>query len=169
MFDIVLDKVRSIKVFFRRVRRSIQSLWYWLPVILEDRQWDQSYMWRILHHKLAVMYRELSRDPYVIWGHHEMRRLRHAVELARRLSEGDYDRWMQRHDELFGKARMDFGPSENGLRTCTILRPGCEQEPRKSHERRCFKKAIDADERERQEDLEKLLDIIKRGEGRWWT
>jgi hypothetical protein len=34
--------------------RGIKSVWYWLPVIWKDRNWDDSYIFTVLSHKLKA-------------------------------------------------------------------------------------------------------------------
>ena len=35
-------------------KRGIENLWYWLPVIWKDRNWDHQYIFDILSHKLKA-------------------------------------------------------------------------------------------------------------------
>lgn len=52
----------SVKRLFRKIKTGISNLWYWLPIIWKDRQWDSYYLEVILLHKLKRMHRFYKGD-----------------------------------------------------------------------------------------------------------
>jgi len=38
----------------RHVRTGIKNIWYWLPIIWKDRNWDSNYIFEIMMHKLKA-------------------------------------------------------------------------------------------------------------------
>lgn len=61
----------------------------WLPIIARDKQWDWTFLIRILRHKLVKMERYFERDSVLLHPDKTWRRIRYARILCDRLL-GDY-------------------------------------------------------------------------------
>jgi len=47
-------------------KRGVQNLWYWLPIIWKDRNWDSHYIFEIMMHKLKAQSKYIGeRDIHV--------------------------------------------------------------------------------------------------------
>jgi hypothetical protein len=56
----------DVRYMVKNFVRGIKSVWYWLPIIWKDRNWDQSYIYTILQHKLKAQADYIgSRDIHV--------------------------------------------------------------------------------------------------------
>ena len=58
-FRTVIDRIylwwdNEAQFYPKDFKRGIENLWYWLPVIWEDRNWDDSFIFTILSHKLKA-------------------------------------------------------------------------------------------------------------------
>ena len=42
------------KYLHKEVRTGIRNIWYWLPIIWKDRNWDSHYIFEIMMHKLKA-------------------------------------------------------------------------------------------------------------------
>jgi hypothetical protein len=42
------------KYYFRNFKIGLKNLWYWFPVIWKDRNWDDSFIFNIMTHKLKA-------------------------------------------------------------------------------------------------------------------
>ena len=69
---------------------GVRNLWRWLPIVWFDRDWDWSYLGRMMEQKLRW-----SAELEEKYGHHvgserDARRMRVCAEILHRLQEDDY-------------------------------------------------------------------------------
>jgi hypothetical protein len=74
----------------RELRNGVRSLQYWLPVVWRDRNWDHSFIYRVLQHKLRA-----QADYIAVRGNHlnaptDARLMRTCVALIDRLDDDFY-------------------------------------------------------------------------------
>lgn len=55
----------NIKGYYYSFIKGIKNLWFWIPIIWGDRDWDHAYIENILYHKLVNTYNFLISDDAV--------------------------------------------------------------------------------------------------------
>lgn len=70
--------------------RALAKLWYWLPVIWYDQDWDYDYLLVIIKHKLLSMEHFFaSGRPIVAGAPKDSKRIREMIQLVDRIREDD--------------------------------------------------------------------------------
>ena len=88
---------------------GIKKLWYWFPVIWKDRDWDQSYIYEILKHKLRAQANYISDNDRHTRAQQDARRMRICVSLIGKCQDESYSmEYMDYH-----KDRIWFTPCED--------------------------------------------------------
>lgn len=90
------DKMKILKQidsFYWKMRIGIKNIFYYLPFIFKDRDYDDHFLYEMLYAKLNKMskyYESGGTMPFVGWER-EARYIKICKELAYRLSNRDYD------------------------------------------------------------------------------
>lgn len=69
---------------------KIKRLLYWLPVIWKDKDWDYSFFYDIIEHKLNSMAKHFEEDDYCIDSLRDSEWQKTAAKLCNRLSTEYY-------------------------------------------------------------------------------
>lgn len=81
----IFSKIKyRVRQWFNPFLTGIKNIWYWLPVIWKDHDWDHGYMEYILLHKLKRMYARFL-DPnqsYVNWNEEAAAKQLQALKLC---------------------------------------------------------------------------------------
>lgn len=71
--------------------QGIKNLFYWLPVVWQDRQWDEHFLFLMLRHKLkAIETFFRSKDAVAIVAHKDADHIHRCVLLLNRLIDSPY-------------------------------------------------------------------------------
>ena len=77
--------------------RGIKNLWYWLPVIWKDRNWDDSFIFTILSHKLKAQSAYIGGRGIHISAERDAEIMMTCVRLIEKVK-----------DEYYGMEYMDY-------------------------------------------------------------
>lgn len=96
------------RFFWRHFKTGIKNLWYWLPIIWKDRNWDDSFIFTILSHKLK------AQSEYIGNGNIHTRAKRDAEVMMTcvRLIERVKDEWYVMEYMDYHKNKTWFEPYE---------------------------------------------------------
>ena len=99
----------KIKGFFRNIRIGIPNLIKWTPIIWEDRDWDQYFLYVILQFKLKQM-EKLQREYGISVNSNDYAdQMKTCILLLDRIIKGDYlTNSLKPHEEKWGELRLDF-------------------------------------------------------------
>lgn len=89
--------LKNIKWIFYRLRRGIENLIAYTPVIWWQEEFDHSFLLELMEFKMKRM-ADFHRDRGITDGREQTEKeLRQAAELCRRISKEDYpiDRWIE--------------------------------------------------------------------------
>jgi hypothetical protein len=90
--------MNNIKRMLRRFKLKITNLINWLPVIWRDRDWDHSYIFHILEHKLKLQAKGISKRDNHIGAQRGAQIMMTCVRLMEKIREGYYEsEWMDYH------------------------------------------------------------------------
>ena len=109
--DTINDKKYAICEFYHSnlspwaIRRGIRNLWRWFPLIWQDCDWDQDYIYRLLKKKLELM----SRTHGVSMGWpEEQEKMKVCIALIERIQADDYFDMDYVLDKKNPKSLMEF-------------------------------------------------------------
>ncbi len=95
------------------IRRGLRNLWYWLPIIWNDRPWDYVFLLIVMKHKIQQM-----ADSTPDWLHVNAEDIKQemldTVFLLDCLIDdrAEMDA-MAQHEAIFGKPKHEFVATEN--------------------------------------------------------
>ena len=103
----MLDKIRlwwkfDGRYYHKNFTNGIKNLWKWFPVIWEDRDWDQHFIYEILIHKLEKQATYFHHSEYSTRAKREAEKMFLCARLARIQQE-----------ELYGTEYMDYYEMEH--------------------------------------------------------
>lgn len=78
---------------FWRIKNRIKTIWRWLPIIWNDYDWDERYIFIVLLHKLKTTYHCLingNADWTVPEQKEYLDALEEAIKICQRLVEDEY-------------------------------------------------------------------------------
>jgi len=79
--------LESIVLIAKMLVRKAMSMWYWLPIILADEQWDFTYFFKLLDAKFRLLEKYYSSNNY---NKKMTQKLRVCRLLCKRLTVEDY-------------------------------------------------------------------------------
>lgn len=71
--------------------RGVSKIFYWLPIIWKDRDWDSHYIFEVLKHKLKAQARYISDRNLHTTAQQDARNMRICVSLIEKVQEEFYD------------------------------------------------------------------------------
>ena len=151
---------------FYDIKHGIKNLIRWFPVIYNDRDWDQNYIYRLLEYKFKHMEEFFRSDK--VWSAKALnvaRELQIAKNLCKRLSEEDYlISAMMWHDQKFEDVEWDelFKHSDDNPRLIKYV--GDSNIDRRKSFERCGKHSKYMEE----QDLDYLFKHLRKHIEGWW-
>ena len=168
---IVICPYRNTKDFFRYdVPAGVKNLIRWFPIIWQDRNWDQHFIYVILHKKLTLMEKGL-RNGCHLYADKTADQVKICVLLLDRLIKDKYhENAFQRHEQKWGEAEFNFEDLKKDPELCRLLitHPNVKTEEDEKQERKDFKNATDHTEEMIEQDLELLFKIMRKNIRGWW-
>lgn len=74
---------KYIKGYYYSFIKGIKNLWFWIPIIWGDRDWDHAYIENILYHKLVNTYNFfISKDSVTNWEVPEQAKSLQALKIC---------------------------------------------------------------------------------------
>ena len=77
----------KIKQFFKRIKNLIR----WTPILWSDQDWDYSYLYNILKHKLIFMAEHMYNNGYHELSKQDGDRMMLCVRLINKIQEDNFD------------------------------------------------------------------------------
>ena len=143
----------------RSLFRSIKRLFYWLPVIWKDRDWDQYFFFVILRHKMKSMQKYFEKNAHFVGMEKEAKRMKLCVKLLDMLIIDEYHEIaFRQHEQRWGEFNGDL----NNLHR-TKVTPETEKQER-IEAKRCY----ELEDHLRQQDIDQLCKIISKYVFGWW-
>ena len=133
------NKSSVIRGFLHQIKDSISNLIFWFPVILRDRNYDESFLFKILAFKLERIQKHLSKVTISDFEN-EIIDLDNAVHLAKKIANHDYAE--------FGLVDINFKEDKEAFQKCVSVYTSAEKE--------------------RNKDIDTLFTIIKEKNRGWW-
>jgi hypothetical protein len=155
-----MNKIRHLYYSFIY---GIENIIKWFPVIWQDRDWSQNYIYRILYYKFRNMEYHHKKYSDSVNSPEVAKELMVAKNLCKRLADGNYlENATTLHDQNFEDVNMRdlFQPIGNGFSKYV----GDSNEERDKSFDRCGKHSDYMED----QDLEFLLNHIRKHIKGWW-
>ena len=82
--------IHDAKYYHKYFKQGVKNLWYWLPIIWKDRNWDGHYIFEILQHKLAAQANYIGGRDLHTRAQLDAKRMRLCISLIKKVQEEDY-------------------------------------------------------------------------------
>ena len=69
---------------------GVKKLWYWLPIIWKDRDWDSHYIFEIMKHKLSAQADYIGNRDFHTTAKHDANKMKLCVKLMSLVQEEFY-------------------------------------------------------------------------------
>lgn len=163
--------------FERNIWQKIRSFWnIWTELFERIFFWGWNMRWsydfdgytvyRILYLKLNRMYKCFRDYGHLVWNsdvnNKEMRKLRIARELAKRLYENDYSTHLKKVEEKYGELQMGFSQ----LGCYFYMDKTTKDNQGKAYKER--QRAIRLDALQRESEKEYLFRLLNKNLDSWW-
>jgi len=99
----------DVKYFFLDLGRRIKNLWRWLPIIWNDKDYDDHFIFEILKFKLKNTADYTEQRKWFVGYEHEVSRMRLCIKLINLIQEEYYG--MEYMD--YKTSTFEFMPTDN--------------------------------------------------------
>jgi hypothetical protein len=100
------------KYYYKFLREGIRNIIYWFPIIWKDRNWDSSYIFTMLQHKLKAQAKYIGTKNRLTNSQLNARRMTICVNLIQKIQ-----------DDYYAIEYMDYAKNKHWFEPCED-RPG---------------------------------------------
>jgi hypothetical protein len=168
---------------FRNFKQGIKNLWYWGPIIWQDRNWDYHYIFEILKHKLKAQSNYIGSRNFHTRAKTDARNMMICVNLIQKIQDDFYElEYFDHHKETHWWIPSEDRPRNSYLETKEVWEKFDEYFKRyplihqrvlkeggifKNDSRKHIAMNIGSINQNRAQDL--LFKIINENIQRWWN
>lgn len=95
------------KFFYRNFTTGIKNIWYWLPIIWRDRNWDSHYIFEIMIHKLKDQSKYIGERDIHTRAKRDSEIMMTCVRLMKKIQ-----------DEFYSSEYMDYHKTKHWFEPC---------------------------------------------------
>ncbi len=144
--------------------KGIKNIVSWVPVIWKDRDWDQSFFYKILRFKLYKMKKYFETDSLAADSENIKNNIGKCIDILDRLIEDDYaSESYKKHDEKWGEIRLNLDDGNLEIDRKNVL-----TEKDREEERYEFFNILKEEHKLRNDDINSLFDLLKKNVEEWW-
>lgn len=108
-------KLRFISLWWERdgkylhitIKRGIENIWYWLPIIWKDRHWDSHYIFEIMKHKIKAQSKYIGERDIHTRAKRDAEIMMTCVRLMEKVQ-----------DEFYSSEYSDYHKTKNWFEPC---------------------------------------------------
>lgn len=171
-FDsLVPDWFRDLKTEIRWFFKNIKRIFEYLPVVWNDRDWDEHYIYKILKYKIERTRRENLRGNHLHKNRYA-KQMRTCEILLDRLAKDNYfDKLNEKHEKKWGELKVDFLPvnPDSGYGQIDLSHPNAKTAEQKEQQSKEFKRIMKQENMLRKQDLDLFAKIFARNSRNWWS
>lgn len=163
VYSTIYSKLEDIYYSFKN---GIVNIVRWFPVIWKDRNYDESFIFRILEHKFSLMEKEF-RDCSYVYTKKECEELKLAKLLCKRLGFNEFDHEENAfyfHDKKWGEIEFDLGKDS----IFDIKRKNVNTKEDELQESKEYKKCLAYAEKQIKSDKELFCKLLITKSRKWW-
>jgi len=162
----MLKKIKNwIMWKISNIRLGIKKWSYFLPVIWRDRQWDESFFFRILEVKLKLMEDYFKNYGISVDAEKDAHNIEICRNLCKRLHEQDYTNPYEKRNKLVLSRPLTTEPIKNKEGKTVAERIVFHDT---ESERKYFLLADDHEQYLEKQDIEYLCKILQKHVRGWW-
>ena len=106
--------IDTIEDAYRNVKYGLINIIQWMPIVWNDRDWDQWYLLKLLEFKLLKMEKLFRRYGNHTGSDKQAKQLKKCAEIFKRLYEENYsEEAFKKHDEKWGEIEVEFIDTDN--------------------------------------------------------
>lgn len=91
---------REGRYYIRTFKTGVQNIWYWFPIIWKDRNWDYSYIFNIMMHKLKAQAKYIKNKNRYVRAERDAEVMMTCVRLMQLVKDDTYSgEYMDYHKE----------------------------------------------------------------------
>jgi len=98
---------QEARYYLKDFTKGIKNLWYWIPVIWKDRNWDDSFIFTILSHKLKAQAKYIGSRGIHLSAERDAEIMMTCVRLIEKVRE-----------EWYGMEYMDYHKTKHWFEPC---------------------------------------------------
>ena len=158
--------MRVIRVFFENIKR----LFYWIPIIWKDRDYDQIFLFRIIYYKLLSMKKFYKSDKAMgMPADKNAKDINKALMVLNRIINDEYeDNAFICHDKKWGDIEFSTIKLPHKNYKLNMIRKNVITEEDEEKEKKEFHKCLEHSDKQRKQDLDYLFKIMKKYVFEWW-
>ena len=154
----------------KQIRHFFQNLWHviiWIPVIWQDRDWDEDFLFRIIHYKIKRM-RLHFRDEGIVETKQMCDQLQEVEDVLAQVLKGSWSYIEKEQEELdkkYGELQIVYDDPESQHKCSVHVRFKPDSEEYHNEVKRLFL----LEEERYTADIAKAFDLIKKNCRSWWS
>jgi len=159
-----------VRTLLRDILCGIRNVLYWLSIIWRDRDWDDSFFFEVMRHKIKSMERYFGRKRPIVVGSHKMARNIHraALLLDRLIADNYAMNEMMFHEQKWGFAKIRLKDEGDYLLFDGFDYPNAHTEEQRELAEWERKHILADAEKSKQYDFEYLMHWLTRHLRCWW-
>jgi hypothetical protein len=167
----MLNRIRQsfLGTVYYNLKYGIKGLYNWIPVIWNDRQYDDYFLFKILRHKLILMEREYRRINVYVGQEKDHKKIQLCVYILNRIINDDYffNAFMF-HDKKWGSPTLECENIGNGKNRVHIKHKNVITEEDKKKQKFEFSKCVEHENYLIKQDRDYLFNILNKHSDKWW-
>jgi len=163
--------VRKIEYAWYDFKNGIKNLIMWFPIVWRDRNWDHTYIYRILRHKLYLTEMLIRNHGIHVRNIKDANKIKLCVNLLDRLINDDYHEGaFKRHYEKWGHGKFLWDDADlEGYKTLKIEYPNVKTSKDEIQEKKDFSRSSKHEIMLREQDLDYLFKQMRKHIQTWWN
>jgi len=163
-------QLKDIRYFFRDIKKGVENLIIWFPVIWKDRWWDHWFFYVILHKKLSLMEENIRKYGNHVNSKKDADKIKICTILVKRLMDDNYHKIaMKQHDKKWGESEFNFIDTDDPeLKELKITYESVKTEEDEKNRARDFKRGMANMDQLMNQDLDMLFSLLRKNIQTWW-
>jgi hypothetical protein len=152
-----------------KIKMGIRNLWRWKGIIWSDRNWDDTFLFRIMRHKLNLMYKDMNKYSHHLYVDDYLKTINKCILILDRLIDQEYsDNALYFHDKKWGEIKINTIPYNDEYVKLDVYRPIARQKELEEQEIKEFQKWMKHSNYMEKQDIEFLFNTMKKHIRNWW-
>jgi hypothetical protein len=148
---------------------GLKNLYLWRKVIWQDRNWDHSYIYKILRHKLALTEECIRTNDRHMDAQIEAQKIRICLDMLDRIIKDEYlEACSVEHKKKWGEADYNFVPVESGCSRMNVTYSNANTKEENELARKEFGKAAIDSLLLKEKEIRTLFKLIGNNIEGWW-
>jgi hypothetical protein len=161
----------KISDIYYSLKNGPKHVFEWLPVVWNDRHWDQYYIYKILRHKLYLQEKFIRHRGCHVNNERDADQIKRCIMILDRLLEDNYIMNATKyHDKKWGENEWIFTPIEGDeeLSKLDIVYENAKTQKEKDQQHKEYMRCNTHSRNMREQDLDYLFKYMRKHIEGWW-